>query len=557
MPAGAVGVWYMDQYQSSPRPYVPNSVAARPVSANLLQAPRRLFNNTQFYGKTQATVTDLAATAPDGSNDASRIVGNAADWYVYPTPSVTYPAGTYTVGVTARVHGGGANQSFRMGIGPTLVAKTATASYQRFSATVTLAAASHITWLVRGPDSSTAGDLDIIDAGVYAGAVDLGEPVPEGHMIIGKNFNNSTAVYAGGLLDLTASGASGVLQFQNDLALTEYTLVSLLQKKTNAKTINAILSKVSDYGAFGPLLENAKTTQSWFRANNRASALTGTWSFYNRGFKTHSHRISATNCTVFVNGVPIVNDVYVPGAAISLREIFVGLFNDYNSSSDLEIASFALFNRALSNSEIAAAEAVLRAHSSSVPINDDDVYWMAEGDSITVDPNSYCLKVGATSTTKLLGARKGVNGGTVAGLVSRSAEIDAMIPAVKGNKRFFLSVLIGANDLTGSATVAQFLIDLAAYCDARRAAGWKVILCTILPNTNPGFNTKRNSANATISTWLGVHCDALCDFAADATMGPDAAASNATYYPDGVHPSNAGHTILAPYLVAAIDALAA
>ena len=108
-----------------------------------------------------------------------------------------------------------------------------------------------------------------------------------------------------------------------------------------------------------------------------------------------------------------------------------------------------------------------------------------------------------------------------------------------------------------------FLSDYAAYCDARRAAGWKVAVVTILPrisDVSDSFNSRRSTINAAIATWVGVHCDAIVDFAADPTMGPNSAANgvstyNATYYADGVHPTNAGHVILETVYRAVINSL--
>src|ERR1022692_1518107 len=75
---------------------------------------------------------------------------------------------------------------------------------------------------------------------------------------------------------------------------------------------------------------------------------------------------------------------------------------------------------------------------------------------------------------------------------------------------------------------------------------------TTLPQTTTGFNTFRNSVNAAFkadpSFW-----DAIADFAADPKMGCDACAANTTYYPDGEHPSIAGHAILGPIAQAAIQ----
>ena len=171
--------------------------------------------------------------------------------------------------------------------------------------------------------------------------------------------------------------------------------------------------------------------------------------------------------------------------------------------------------------------------------------YCAEGDSITSAPaiGSYAHKYGVNASTTTFGSVRAVSGSTIADLVSRASAVDAIIPPALAGRKPILSVLIGRNDLLTLGT-STWLTNLAAYLDARRSAGWTVALGTILPATAGGFNVARNTANATLSTWVGTHCDAIIDFAANATMGPDAAASNATYYSDGTHPTAAGQVIL-------------
>ena len=81
-----------------------------------------------------------------------------------------------------------------------------------------------------------------------------------------------------------------------------------------------------------------------------------------------------------------------------------------------------------------------------------------------------------------------------------------------------------------------------------------MVVATVLPRTLAGFNADRNTANALIVADSSFY-DGLARFDLDATMGCDACASNATYYPDGTHPSAAGHAILAPIANAAIYAV--
>lgn len=194
--------------------------------------------------------------------------------------------------------------------------------------------------------------------------------------------------------------------------------------------------------------------------------------------------------------------------------------------------------------------------------------WVAEGDSITRGtftnnvgyPNLYAL----TRQRCTLLSNAAVSGSTLSGnggnsLQGRASADDALIsPNVRGASRYILSVLIGRNDLPGyPGGVSQYLTDVAIYLDARRAAGWKIIICTLLPSNIANYNAARNAFNATAVTWVTAHADAVCDFAADPLIGPDAAADNTTYYLDGTHPTQAGQTIMNAIMRPVVDSLAA
>ena len=182
---------------------------------------------------------------------------------------------------------------------------------------------------------------------------------------------------------------------------------------------------------------------------------------------------------------------------------------------------------------------------------------MSEGDSITASPalpDSYArLKRTEMISTHPFSAAffmAAVGGSLQADLRSRAAAVDSVFCG-SGTINIF-SVLIGAGsselgtDYTGvlGNGLDGWLADLAAYCDDRRAAGWTVILGTVISKTTPGFNAARNYVNPIMRTWVGVHVDAIADFAADPVMGPDAASSDTDLYSDGTHPTALGQSHL-------------
>jgi hypothetical protein len=146
---------------------------------------------------------------------------------------------------------------------------------------------------------------------------------------------------------------------------------------------------------------------------------------------------------------------------------------------------------------------------------------------------------------------------------NRAARLDAALPADKHGVPWILFVDIGSN---APATAAQQAIDIATYCAARKAAGWdKIILTTLLSRTDSGagFDAYRNAYNVIIknASWVGLTAnggsvDSICDFAADAIVGVDAAPTvNPTYFADGVHPNAAGNVRLEVIARASINGL--
>lgn len=146
-----------------------------------------------------------------------------------------------------------------------------------------------------------------------------------------------------------------------------------------------------------------------------------------------------------------------------------------------------------------------------------------------------------------------VPGSSLANIVSRAAALDARLPAAPLNP--ILVVMVGIND-TSDLTPSAFLTGYASYLDARRSAGWKVVLCPVLPALDQaGRNTWRNTVNTTLITWGGVHADAVVSNS-DPTMWDDNAPNNSTLFlPDKLHPTLAGQTSLAPAVAAAIVSL--
>lgn len=133
-----------------------------------------------------------------------------------------------------------------------------------------------------------------------------------------------------------------------------------------------------------------------------------------------------------------------------------------------------------------------------------------------------------------------------------------------GRTKAVLVVQVGTNDLALGRSAAQVLADLWTYCDARRAAGWKVIVCTLTDRTDGAvsagqvaFDTKRATVNAGIAAGWASHADGLADLAGNALLGANGASANVTYFNvDKVHFTAATYSgIVLPLVQAAVGAL--
>ena len=559
LPSGALGVWYADQYDAS-RNYVPNALSVSAISSNLLNAPRRLFSNSIFWPQSALTVVDNAATCPDGSMEASTV--NGTGYFVISTSA--YPAGTYTAAIWAKSNTGSDNQfKIEFFSGGASQIFTATQTWQRFALSGTNVGNILFT---RSPDNGTTNvNLQICDAAIYSGSVDLGNVPLSGDMYFGKNKYSTTPTYASGAIDFSSSQAQAIAQLPSVTSFNNLTVIAIGSKVVNESANETIISSFDTaYTNFTSFFDQFnKPSFDFGGASFNGSTYKNLWDFYNQGWHAITTRYDGSSTSdVFLDDIHIGSASSTAITPPSIGNLAFGVANGFYGG--YKVAAIGLWNRALSDSEIRAAYSLLstRAALSGNTITPERIY-VAEGDSITAgfgtSNGGYPTLFGSNSTPIVHGVNAGVSASQISDLTNRAVVEDGIIPPIKGNRKFILSVLIGANDLTG-VSVSQFLTNLSTYLDARRAAGWTVVVGTILPTTRTAFgggtfNTARNTANTTIRTWVGTHADAVADFAADPTIGPDAAAANTTYYQDGTHPTDVGQAILETVLRPVINGL--
>lgn len=182
--------------------------------------------------------------------------------------------------------------------------------------------------------------------------------------------------------------------------------------------------------------------------------------------------------------------------------------------------------------------------------------------------NDYPSQVIALLGANWSATNYAVSGQTAAQMQADAAsQIDVILS--HANNRITLIAWSGTNDLYFGASATTTYDRIKAYAQARKAAGWRVILLSVLPRTNSGtpagFETDRQAVNASLradfptgtaysSVLTGAsYADYLVDVGNDATIGQAGQTTNTTYYLDLVHLTNAGYAIVAAYVKNAIS----
>ena len=118
-------------------------------------------------------------------------------------------------------------------------------------------------------------------------------------------------------------------------------------------------------------------------------------------------------------------------------------------------------------------------------------------------------------------------------------------------------VMAGGGDLSAGGDPQTILDALRAYCAARRAAGFEVVVLTLLPRSEPvGFDAARAVYDDMLRAQWPTFADGLADVAADPRIGPDGANLDPVYYADTVHPTSVGYAIMSAAVAPALEGVA-
>jgi lysophospholipase L1-like esterase len=562
LPLGALGVWYTDQYAASPRAYIPNAVGVAPAGINLFAGSRRLFTNATLWSL-NCTVTDSTATAPDGSSEASTLAGSGA-WWISHKLQGSFPlaAGTYTLAVNVRWRGTG-SASFQLGAySAQFVTKTATSSWARFTAPIVSTGGNYWPMMYAAGGSSTA-DFEICDFELYAGSSDLGPATDRSTMLLCNADASPGASVATSLVDFSA-GKFGVIQLPSTPLTAVTTIIVGQAENLGNQGYRGVLSNIQSFAQFcvGSGLSSSFVNDY---AGSGLGKSQSTGEIFDRpgdGLSVMTHTLGGGLAESWVNNVKLLSAA--GSASITLKDLFAGILLSPTYYGGYKIFALAVYPRKLTDQEILKAVNYLsiRATSHSLTATkatQKTVLFL--GDSIASGSNGnpgYAYRVPANASPPIHGANYGVGG---AGVTTLATQLSTLLPiiaqGIAGGRKVVCDINYGANDLSGAVSATTFLSNLAAAADNLRSYGAKVVLHTVLPRSQaPAIDdTVRGTANTAIRAMVGVHCDAVADIASDATMGANGAATNTTYYADGVHPTDAGHILLEPYVTAAINSV--
>jgi lysophospholipase L1-like esterase len=601
MPSGAMGIWYAKDYNTT-RKAIPNAATGNPLLAVITRNPRGVFETGKVGGEGGAggwlgggfggtTITEKYAAGRDGVVAASRAVFASATSGIRYRDTPSLLAGTYTMVIDAKSNTG-SNQDFYMSKDgeSTTVTKTATTSWQQFKYEFTLGSTTAVDLRFCRPTSGN-GDLVIDKAYLWDGA---SVTVPadltlQGDLQFGNSSRATIATISGGEIGLTDGGV-GAIDFNAFTTTSETTIIAVVKRVTNY-TNSAGYRYPFIYDVVESTTPNA--TSSWclgeFEAegnlnscfgNRLLAPAVGGFSpdlYADAQYHIMSMSADAGGLDLWMDDVGMAVNTIGTGTSMSSRKFQVGNSNSSFGLIKFKMNSLAIWNRKLTDVERRTAINLLiaKAAESSITVTKPANLLVGGIDSITVGPanNSYLQQYLANITGgKVVRVQEEAIGGSTLHLNPQpQLNFDVRLPyhlagcpaksSERTGRKFICTILAGANDLEPNyASDDAFLTALWLLTDQLRSRGYYVGVGTILPKGTvvSGYathNTRRATANTKIAAAVGTHCDFVIDFAANATMGPDAAANNATYYGDGLHPTATGHGILEGIYRTAINAI--
>ena len=546
--------------------YAYNYAYSSQPNYNLVGPSEQQFSTT-LWTKVAMTATDSYGADPNGDWVASRLQASGSGGYLAAASSVNYlPGQQYTLSVYVASNTGAA-QTLRMAdnnVNYSANLAAPSTGWTRLSYTFTASGSG--TYVL--PIVQDAAN-DPLDLSIWGVQLELGPHpttyVPQTYMMInggGPQRGGSQCAWVSAGIDCTVNSGNSYMTAVGWQPIDLSTATIYAAVKWTASPVLAGYAPIlsDNYASPHLFLAGAESAIPFprFRFGNLMAYAYAT-NLNDGNWHVIAGQFTGTNINLFLDGAEVATYDVGTTSPIQIYQLFLSNFGNYAFWPG-QIGFAALYSVAHSMTQVFSNTTAIRSIMASrgITVAPMPQFVAFEGDSIT-DPTTgvaaaskyYYLAQSAISPF-LQGGNDAVSGSSIATVASRAATIDSWFSPITGPKVLFL--FVGANDQGEGVTT--FVANVKAYCLARKAAnpGLKIVLATLLPQVASGFNTFRDAVNAAIHADNSYY-DALADFAANPTMGCDACAANTTYFPDGEHPSSAGHAILGPIAGAAIQSV--
>jgi lysophospholipase L1-like esterase len=272
-----------------------------------------------------------------------------------------------------------------------------------------------------------------------------------------------------------------------------------------------------------------------------ANALTF-WHFYAVTFNGANSKI------VVDDAAAVTGD----GGSYNRASVVMGAYSNGAAPIKMNLSFALLYSRALTDGEISTIRSGMYGMTRPQIVFDGDSltsgYGVADGSAY---PDQCMALLGGTSAYDYYNLA--IPSELITEMTNNApAFIDVGYTASKSKN--IVVIWGGSNDLIAGEAAATVYNNIASYCQARRAAGWKVVVVTILPrNPNSDFFARRASCNTSIRTNWATFADALADVAADPRIGDDGDQDDTTYYQaDKTHTNATGAAVVAGIVRSAI-----
>ena len=242
---------------------------------------------------------------------------------------------------------------------------------------------------------------------------------------------------------------------------------------------------------------------------------------------------------------------------------FIGRTVAFKQFGMMELSSLVIYNRPLSQRERFFGLQAL-GETFAVPQQQQDTY-VVDGDSITQGIATLYLQSYQRDMERLLppglvlydAAWAGKTMDGKGGLIDRFGPFTSKLynPYARNN---VLSLLAGTNDLQNGTSGKQLYESIRRYSTQAHQAGFRVIVCSILPRQSftPAMRAERARVNALLQSGWREFADGFVDLAADPVLGrPDPLKNSNVYISDGIHLTDYGYQTLATDMAEQVNKL--